>query len=126
MTTSNDRSYLRTLNAEREQAIATAEKLTGEARTDWDIPVHDEAGRMESVEDPSLVMALDIIAGHGFLDDQCGTVEHMGWAGRYGRFILRNDTQGFVDVEVTEGEGDAVSRMENLASELDSPEEDDS
>ena len=34
-------------------------------------------------------------AGNGYLDDQIGSVDELGWFGLYGSVILYQDSQGF-------------------------------
>lgn len=47
-------------------------------------------------------------AGNGYLDDQIGSVDEMGWYGRYGAVIIWQDSQGFKDAAVYDTEDEAL------------------
>lgn len=71
-------------------------------------------GRYQGTDDLSLVVALDIISGHGFADQTAGDTETTGHYARVGRFVLTTDSAGFVDSLTFESDGDAADYLDEI------------
>jgi hypothetical protein len=69
-------------------------------------------GRYEGASDLALVVALDILAGHGCADDQAGSTEYGLHLARFGRYVLSTDDRGFVYVEAYDDEMAAQTALD--------------
>jgi hypothetical protein len=69
-------------------------------------------GRYEGASDLALVVALDILSGHGCADDQAGSTEYGLHLARFGRYVLAGDGQGFVYVETYDDESAAQAELD--------------
>ena len=86
-----------TRRAERERVIATARNLDPES---FDTDTREaRPGKYEGASDLLLVVALDVINGHGFADESTGDVAMSGYAWRVNRFVGIEDSQGFIRAE---------------------------
>lgn len=95
--------------AEREQVIETARNL------DPDTFAHRACfGKYEGASDLPLVVALDIINGHGFADKSTGDVAVRGYAWRVNRFVGIEDPQGFIRAEEHPTAQDADQRLRDF------------
>jgi hypothetical protein len=76
-------------------------------------------GRYEGAADLALTVAVDIIALHGFADDQGGTTEFGGRHGaRVGRYVLWTDAQGFRTLEEFDSGEAASVALEDADAEM--------
>ncbi len=101
-----------TPQAEREAVIEIARGLDP-ASFDTDAHVA-RPGKYEGASDLQLVVALDIINGHGFADESAGEVAMRGYAWRVGRFVGIESTQGFIGAEEYPTEGHAADRLRDF------------
>jgi hypothetical protein len=101
-----------TPQAEREAIIEIARRLDP-AGFDTDAHVA-RPGKYEGAIDLQLVVALDIINGHGFADENAGEVALSGYAWRVGRFVGIESGQGFIGAEEYPTEGRAADRLHDF------------
>lgn len=86
-----------TRQAEREHVIQTARNVDPES---FDTDTREaRPGKYEGESDLRLVVALDILNGHGLADESAGDVAMSGYAWRVNRFVGIEDSQGFVRAE---------------------------
>ncbi len=98
--------------AEREHVIETARNLDPEA---FDTDTREaHPGKYECASDLPLVVALDIINGHGFADESTGDAAMSGYAWRVSRFVGIEDSQGFIDTETYPTDRQAVERLRDF------------
>jgi hypothetical protein len=91
------RGVLAARRAEREHVIKTARDLDPEG---FNADTHEaRPGKYQGAGDLQLVVALDIINGHGFADENTGDAAASGYAWRVNRFVGIEDSQGFVTAE---------------------------
>lgn len=83
-----------TTDTERDQIIADAERL--DARSFAADANAARPGKYKGADDLALVVALDIITGHGAADETAGETDALGFAARVGRFVAVTDSAGFV------------------------------
>jgi hypothetical protein len=100
ITDANERGFAGVLaarRAEREHVITTARDLD---RVGFNADTHEaRPGKYQGAGDLQLVVALDIINGHGFADENTGDAAASGYAWRVNRFVGIEDSQGFVTAE---------------------------
>lgn len=82
------------MSTEREQIIARARELDA-ATLDAEACAAGP-GKFEGANDLELTVAVYIIAGHGFQDEQAGSVEYGLNGQRVGSYVLWEDDRGFV------------------------------
>lgn len=73
--------------------------------------ISDGPGRLSGCSDRLLATALDVIAGHGFADDQGSLNDSGDYVTRIGRFLLWTDSQGFIDCETFDSDDLASNRF---------------
>jgi len=101
-----------TPRAEHEHVIETGRNLEPET---FDAEAcAARAGKYQGADDLALVVALDIINGHGFADESAGEVAMSGYAWRVGRFVGIESTQGFIGAEEYPTEGHAADRLRDF------------
>jgi hypothetical protein len=98
--------------AERERVIETARKLDPHT---FDIDTRlGQPGKYEGASDLQLVVALDIINGHGFADESAGEATTSGYAWRVNRFVGIEDSQGFIRSEEWPTARQATERLRDF------------
>lgn len=98
--------------AEREHVIKTARDLDPEG---FDANTREaRPGKYEGASDLQLVVALDIINGHGFAAENTGDAAISGYAWRVNRFVGIEDSQGFVTAEEWPTPRHARERLRDL------------
>ncbi len=98
--------------AEREHVIETARKLDPQT---FDIDTRlGQPGKYEGASDLQLVVALDIINGHGFADESAGEATMSGYAWRVNRFVGIEDSQGFIRSEEWPTARQATERLRDF------------
>jgi hypothetical protein len=122
ITDANERGaeVLAARQAEREHVIKTARDLDLEG-FDADTCAA-RPGKYAGAGDLQLVVALDIINGHGFADENLGDAAVSGYAWRVDRFVGIEDSQGFVRAE----EWPSARQAEERLRDFDAPDHGDS
>jgi hypothetical protein len=93
----NERGLAEVRRAEREQIIEIARNLDSET---FDLESYRaRPGKYQSALDLPLIVALDIINGHGVADETTGQAGTRGYAWRVRHFVGIEDSQGFLDSE---------------------------
>lgn len=76
-------------------------------------------GRLEGNDDRILGEMLEELAGDtSYLDEEAGDVSSAGWAGRIGRFIVEEDSDGFFSYCDDESEVNAQAHFALISSDL--------
>lgn len=96
---------------DRTALLATARDL--EPNADFE---HFGPGRFDGASDKPLTQAMDIIASHGFADDEYGSVDESLYVARIGRFLYSQDDQGFCDCADHDTEAEADRWAERITS----------
>jgi hypothetical protein len=98
--------------AEREHVVKTARNLDPQT---FDIDTRlGQPGKYEGASDLQLVVALDIINGHGFADESTGETAISGYAWRINRFVGVEDSQGFIRAEEWPTAREATERLRDF------------
>jgi hypothetical protein len=96
----------------REQVIETGRNLEPET---FDAEAcAARPGKYQGADDLALVVALDIINGHGGADENTGDAAITGYAWRVDRFIGIENSQGFVTAEEYPTTAQAVERLRDF------------
>jgi hypothetical protein len=109
--------------AEHEHVIETGRNL--EPETFDGQACAARAGKYQGADDLALVVALDIINGHGFADENTGDVAMNGYAWRVDRFIGIENSQGFVIAEEYPTAVQAIERLHDFDVPAEDAESDD-
>jgi hypothetical protein len=109
-----------TRRAECEHVIETARSLDPQT---FDIDTRlAQPGKYEGASDLQLVVALDIINGHGFADERTGEAAVSGYAWRVNRFVGIEDSQGFISAEEHPTARHAAARLREFDVPVDDEE----
>lgn len=95
--------------AERISILADAHRLDRSLQSEID---YDGPGAFQGIADRELAIAIDTIGGHGFADQEAGSVEHGLHGVRVARWIVWTDDQGFKSLRAFDDETAAVLALD--------------